>query len=80
MHEQSYRLGSKASVNNYSKYSDYYKEYSKKYYKENKEKRLLKIKEWQENNSDKVKKYTLQYYYKNRQEISKRKNKYVSII
>tara|TARA_R110000751_G_scaffold82701_3_gene166346 strand:- start:571 stop:774 length:204 start_codon:yes stop_codon:yes gene_type:complete len=67
-------------MSNYIKYSDYYKNYAKKYYKENKEKKLIKIKEWQMENYDKVKKYSREYYHKNRESICKKKIKYISVI
>ena len=69
-----------SKLSNYIKYSDYYKNYSKKYYKENKEERLIKIKEWQTENYDKIKKYNKIYYHKNREKISIKKIKYISVI
>jgi hypothetical protein len=45
------------------------KEYNRKYYLENKDKALSKVKTWQENNKDKVKENTKLYREKNKEKI-----------
>lgn len=51
----------------------------KEYYQRNRVNRIKQIVEWQSKNYDKQKSYSRKYYYKNREEINKKK-RYISII
>ncbi len=55
------------------------KQRCKEYYQKNKSKRIKQITEWQKENFLKTRLYSKTYYYKNREEINKKK-RFICII